>query len=171
MSMPTTPDSSAHPARDGTRDFDFLHGAWRVRNRRLRHALSDANDWDEFDGTTVERPLWDGAANLEEYDAMAPSGQIRGLALRLYAPRARLWSIYWSNSVTGRLDQPMIGAFRDGRGEFRGQDEIEGTMVDVRFVWTASGSQACRWEQAFSADDGDNWEINWVMEFTRADLQ
>jgi hypothetical protein len=26
-----------------------------------------------------------------------------------------------------------------------------------------------RWEQAFSADDGDTWETNWVMEFSRAE--
>ena len=26
---------------------------------------------------------------------------------------------------------------------------------------------AARWEQAFSADGGATWEVNWVMEFTR----
>jgi hypothetical protein len=24
-----------------------------------------------------------------------------------------------------------------------------------------------RWEQAFSADGGANWETNWIMNFTR----
>jgi hypothetical protein len=26
-----------------------------------------------------------------------------------------------------------------------------------------------RWQQAFSADGGESWETNWVMEFTRAE--
>jgi hypothetical protein len=26
---------------------------------------------------------------------------------------------------------------------------------------------AARWEQAFSTDQGENWETNWVADFTR----
>jgi hypothetical protein len=26
---------------------------------------------------------------------------------------------------------------------------------------------ACRWEQAYSADGGKTWETNWTMEFSR----
>jgi hypothetical protein len=168
MSMRTIPANAPSPSRDGRRDFDFLHGTWRVRNRRLRRVLSGSNDWYEFDGTTVERSVWDGQANLEEYDAVSPSGRIRGLALRLYDPSARQWTIHWSSSATGRLDHPMVGEFRDGRGEFGGRDEIEGRTIATRFIWTSSSPNACRWEQAFSADGGATWETNWIMEFTRA---
>ncbi|MEP6495419.1 MAG: hypothetical protein ABJF01_22220 [bacterium] len=154
--------------RDGKHDFDFLHGSWLVHNRRMRRPLSGSSDWYEFDGTVVERPVWDGQANLEEYEAEAPSGRVRGLALRLYNPHARQWSIHWSGSATGTLDSPMIGEFRDGRGEFYGQDAFEGRTILLRFVWTSSGSAACRWEQAFSDDGGQTWETNWIMEFTRA---
>lgn len=164
------PRPVSRPApRDGMRDFDFLHGRWRVHNRRLRRPLSGSGEWYEFEGTAVERPLWDGQGNLEEYEAELPTGdRLRGLALRLYDPRSRQWTINWSSSATGRLDRPMTGEFRDGRGEFYNQEELEGRAIYVRFIWTSLGPAACRWEQAFSADGGRTWETNWIMDFTRA---
>jgi hypothetical protein len=156
------------PARDGVHDFDFLHGTWRVHNRRLRHRLAGATEWYEFEGTAVERPIWDGQGNLEEYDATLPDGtRLRGLALRLYDPIHKRWTIHWSGAATGTLDAPLTGTFRDGRGEFHGQEDFQGRMILVRFHWTSEGPDAARWEQAFSADAGRTWETNWIMEFTR----
>lgn len=154
--------------RDGAHDFDFIEGRWRVHNRRLHRPLSGSNDWYEFEGRAVERTLWDGRANFEEYDAELPSGRMRAVALRLYNPASRQWSIHWSNSAAGTLDRPMVGEFREGRGEFYCQDDYEGRAILQRFIWTSSGPDACRWEQAFSADGGQSWETNWIMEFTRA---
>lgn len=159
----------ASGGHDGVRDFDFLHGTWRIHNRRLRRPLSGSTDWYEFEGRSVERALWDGRANLEEYEAEAPAGRLRGLALRLYNPHSRQWTIHWSNDATGTLDRPMTGEFRDGRGEFYGQDEFEGRPILLRFIWTSLGPAQARWEQAFSADGGRTWETNWYMSFTRAD--
>jgi hypothetical protein len=157
------------PLRDGRHDFDFLHGSWRIHNRRLRHPLTGSSEWYEFEGRSVERPLWDGQANLEEYDATLPNGTpLRGLALRLYEPKTRRWTIHWSNSASGTLDAPMTGAFRDGVGEFLSHEEFEGRMILVRFHWSSPGPDRARWEQAFSADGGRSWETNWIMEFRRA---
>lgn len=162
------PVDAPFPLRDGAHDFDFLHGTWRIHNRRLRRPLSGSCEWYEFEGRAVERPLWDGQGNLEEYEATLPDGTpIRGLALRLYDPVARRWTIHWSSSTTGRLDPAMSGTFRDGVGEFIGHEDFQGRMVLVRFLWTHSGPDAPRWEQAFSADAGRSWETNWTMDFTR----
>ena len=35
------------------------------------------------------------------------------------------------------------------------------------FVWSEITENSCRWEQAFSPDGGEGWEVNWVMESTR----
>ena len=37
----------------------------------------------------------------------------------------------------------------------------------VRFLWSDITPTTCRWEQAFSVDDGATWEVNWIMESTR----
>jgi hypothetical protein len=156
------------PLHDGSHDFDFLHGRWKVHHRRLCHPLSGANEWYEFDGTAVERSLWDGQANIEELDAKLPGGRLRGLALRLYSPMSRQWAIHWSTADNGTLDQPMmVGDFRNGCGKFYNQETFEDRSIFVRFIWTSLSRERCRWEQAYSADGGRTWETNWIMDFTR----
>lgn len=165
---PPAPVAAPAPLREGLHDFDFLHGSWHVRNRRLRHPLTGSADWYEFDAHSRERPLLDGQGNLEEYAATLPDGTaIRAVALRLYEPVTRRWTIHWCNASTGRLDPPMSGAFRRGVGEFLSHEEYQGRMILVRFRWSLRGPDTPHWEQAFSADGGVTWETNWVMDFTR----
>ena len=47
---PSSPASASAPG-PGMHDFDFLHGHWRVHNRRLRQRLRGSNDWESFDAT------------------------------------------------------------------------------------------------------------------------
>ncbi|HSU96092.1 MAG TPA: hypothetical protein VLI40_02630 [Gemmatimonadaceae bacterium] len=156
------------PLRDGSHDFDFLHGRWRVHHWRLCHPLSGSSEWYEFDGTAVERPLWDGHANFEELDARLSDGRLCGRALRLYSPSSRQWAIHRSTAHNGTLDHPMmIGDFRNGYGEFYSQERFEECSIRVRFYWTCITREKCRWEQAYSADGGTTWETNWIMSFTR----
>jgi hypothetical protein len=155
--------------RDGTHDFDFLHGTWRIHNRKLRAPLVGSDEWYEFEGRAEERPLWDGQGNLEEYEATLPDGvRLRGLALRLYNPAAKHWTINWSSSTTGTLDPPMTGTFTDGVGAFYSHEDYKGRPIIVRFLWTSSGRDSARWEQAFSTDAGESWETNWIMDFFRS---
>ena len=162
------PAAAPEPPRDGVHDFDFLHGTWRIHNRKLRDRLSGSTDWYEFEGRSIERPLWGGRANIEEYDATLPDGsEIHGLALRLYDVKTQRWTIHWSSSATGTLEPTMTGTFRNGLGEFFSHEDFQGRMILVRFHWTNPAPGAARWEQAFSADGGRTWETNWIMEFTR----
>ena len=71
-----------------------------------------------------------------------PTGRLRALALRLYDPASRQWSIHWSTSAAGTLDTPMIGEFRDGRGLFVCQERYDGRAILQRFIWTSSGPDA-----------------------------
>ncbi len=154
--------------RDGAHDFDFLHGTWRIHNRKLRKPLSGTEEWYEFEARSVERPFWDGQGNLEEYEGVLPDGtRLRGIALRLYDPRSARWTIHWSNGANGTLDPVMTGVFRDGRGEFYSHEDYQGRMILVRFFWSSLGPDAARWEQAFSGDAGRTWQTNWVMDFSR----
>jgi hypothetical protein len=148
-------------------DFDFWMGSWRIHNRRLKHALRGSDDWYEFEGTAEARPIWGGRANVDEYQADSPTGRIDGLTLRTYDPAAKQWRIHWANAARGILDTPMVGEFKNGRGEFFDQETFEGRAIYVRFIWSEITPVSCRWEQAFSADGGRTWETNWIMEMTR----
>ena len=49
-----------------------------------------------------------------------------------------------------------------------GDDTFAGRPIRVRFTWSGVTTRTPRWEQAFSADGGETWETNWVMEFEPA---
>ena len=61
----------------------------------------------------------------------------------------------------------MLGSFSHGLGLFYAEDSWKGRPVRVRFRWSDITATSARWEQAFSADSGQSWEINWVMQFQR----
>jgi hypothetical protein len=130
-------------------------------SRRL-HPLTGSSTWAEYVGTTVVRKVWDGRANLVELDVKGPEGRIEGLSLRLYNPQSRQWSLNFSNSAGGTLSPPVVGGFRNGRGEFFGQESFNGRMIYVRFVISDITPESCRFEQAFSDDGGKTWEVNWI---------
>lgn len=152
---------------DPQRDFDFFIGTWRVRNRRLKERMKGCTSWEEFEATCIARHIWEGLANTDEFYAEGPSGPIRGMTLRLYNPKSQQWSLFWANSANGILEQPMIGGFENGRGEFFDQEMFDGKSIFVRYLWSDITKDSCRWEQAFSGDGGKTWETNWIMEFTR----
>jgi hypothetical protein len=147
--------------QDGADDFDFHNGTWRTHLRRLLHPLAGSDEWLEYEGTTVVRPVLKGKANLVELSVDGPDGHFEGLSLRLYDPRARQWSLNFSNPTTGTLSPPSIGQFRDGRGEFYSQEVFEGRTILVRFVITPITPDSIRFEQSYSDDGGRTWELNW----------
>jgi hypothetical protein len=154
--------------RDGQRDFDFHIGSWKTHLRRLQKPLTGSTTWVEYDGTTVVRKVWGGAANLVELDVQGPAGRIEGLSLRLYNPESRQWSLNFANRRGGVLFRPSIGEFTNGRGEFYAQEDLDGRAILVRFVISDITPESCRFEQAFSDDGGKTWELNWIAVDTRA---
>lgn len=150
----------------GTGDFDFFAGSWDGRHRRLRARLAGCEEWDEFSSTTRCWSLLGGAANIDELSV--PGRGFSGLSVRLLDPASGNWSIYWANSRDGVLQLPPVaGRFDGGVGLFFSDEVQEGRPVRVRFTWSEITPASARWDQAFSADGGQTWEPNWIMEFTR----
>ena len=166
---PVAAATAADAVHDGSHDFDFETGAWTTKVRLLRNPLSGASpDWAEYQGTSIIRPLMDGRANLVELSVTGTRGKIEGVALRLYNPQARQWSLNYANMRDGLLTAPVFGGF-DGkdRGVFYGHDMVDGREILVRFVITRISPAAAHFEQAFSTDGGANWEVNWIADDTR----
>jgi hypothetical protein len=167
--MPGMGDMKNGDLPAGAHDFDFLWGSWHIENRRLRSRLTGSDDWEEFAARGACRPILGGSGNVDDFvplDGSHWSG-FEGGAVRLFEPATERWSIYWFDNVVHRLLPPLQGAFENGVGEFYGEDDHEGQPVRVRFRWTSDAPDRARWEQAFSVDNGQTWETNWVMSFTR----
>lgn len=155
-------------ARTGAKtDFAYFEGAWVTRQHRLLTNGARRGEWDDFPGTLCMTRYLDGLATVDEL--YFPRSGTSGLTLRTFDPVARQWSIYWVSSASGRLDPvPVVGGFRDGRGEFYASDLVDSRPVKVRYLWQVRDHDHARWEQAFSFDD-QTWETNWSADFTRAD--
>ena len=165
---PAQPEQSvSRKVRDGQHDFDFNFGAWHTHIRRLVHPLTGSNEWVELDGTVHVRKVWNGRAQLEEIDARGPSGHLEGLTLFLYNSDAHQWGQYFVSKGDGAVTQPMIGEFRNGRGELFDQESFNGRTVQVRFVWSDITTDSHRVEQSFSDDGGKTWEPNFIATLTR----
>ena len=153
---------------EGQHDFDYEIGAWKIHLRKLVHPLTGSTTWIDFDGTSVTRKVWQGRANIEEFETDGASGHVEGLTLRLYNPQSHQWSIFWANGKDSVLrTPPMTGQFKNGRGEFYDQEMFEGRAIFVRFVWSNITATSAHFEQSFSADGGKTWEANWITDQTR----
>ena len=161
--------SVATPAMrgDGQHDFDFELGSWKIHLKRLLNPLAGSTTLVEFDGTTVTRKVWNGRAQLEQFETDGPAGHIEGLTLRLYNPQSHQWSLYWANRKDGVLGQPTIGEFKSGRGEFFDQETFNGRAILVRYVWSDIAGNSAHFEQSFSEDGGKTWEVNWITDQVR----
>jgi hypothetical protein len=152
---------------DGRNDFDFLIGTWKVYHRMLMQRLKGSMEWEEFEGTAVGKKLLNGLGHCDEVIMNRETGPTHGFTLRLFDVKSREWSIYWAAGMSGMLDVPVVGGFKDGVGEFYSQEVFEGRHIFCRFTWSKITENSCQWEQAFSVDGGKTWEANWMNTFER----
>jgi hypothetical protein len=150
-------------------DFDFLIGDWKVLHRRLKRRLAGATDWEEFPGTMSCRKILGGAGNSDDNYLELPGDPYHAMTVRTFDPKSGEWSIWWFDGRhPGSLEPPVKGRFVDGVGTFFANDTFQGAPIVIRFHWDARNPSAPRWEQAFSGDNRQSWEVNWTMVFSRS---
>jgi hypothetical protein len=170
---PQEPAASGDAGTDGAavepgqHDFDFAFGTWRTHVRRLKDPLSGSNDWVEYDGTHTIRKVWNGRANLGELEADGPAGHIEAVSPRYFDPQTHLWRVSYGSPRDGSLTSPLVGQFKNGLGEFYGQETYKGREILVREIYSPIDASTRRLAVAYSADGGRSWETNWIMTDTR----
>ncbi len=148
-------------------DFDFFIGKWKIQNRRLKTRLNNCKEWLEFEATGEAFKMLNGFGNFNEYRTKFDDVPFEGMALRLFNPKNRLWSIYWADSNVVVLDVPQIGSFDGNIGNFYARDVFQEKDIIVLYHWDKANPDLPLWSQAFSADNGNTWEVNWYMSFYR----
>jgi hypothetical protein len=132
---PATPalaqQATTAQARDGAHDFDWEIGAWDTIVR-VRAPLSTQENWTEFRGTSIVHGFANNRANLVDLAVASTSGgRIEGVSLRLFNPQTQQWTLNFASMRDGALTPPVHGGFANGRGEFYGQDTVDGRTVLV----------------------------------------
>jgi hypothetical protein len=164
---PATSPAETATARDGAHDFDFNIGVWHTHIKRIMDPLSGATKSIELNGTVTVRKVWDGRAQLEEIETDGPNVHWEGLTLFLYNPEAHQWSQAFVNSKIGALGSPLIGSFKDGRGELFAQDTFNDRAVLIRGVWSDIKSNSHHFEESYSEDGGKSWWPVFIADLTR----
>jgi hypothetical protein len=113
-------------SRDGAHDFDSEFGRWTIHTRRLLHPLAHANDWVTYDGVKVVTPLGRQGQCRRGHEDGA-SGRLNFIALRLYDPTARQWSLNFASAGSGLFGTPLNGERRNSGVEFVGIDTFRRT--------------------------------------------
>jgi hypothetical protein len=166
--IPETSGMKIEPsASSSANDFDFLFGKWNIRNRKLKTRLKNSDEWFEFASKDDVMPVLNGFGNVGMYEAMFSDKPFDGFTLRLFNPETKLWSIYWADSNAVTLDTPVTGSFDGNTGYFYTRDHWQGTPIIMKFRWDRTDPNHPVWSQAFSTDEGQTWEWNWYMYFTR----
>lgn len=175
-------------ARDGSHDFDFIYGKWRMPNHRLKKRLAGSKDWADFVTCDEGSPLPGGIGDIDYWKTNFWKSFV-GVTVRTYDPKTRLWRIYWVDNTFsgGVIEPPVVGRFTGNVGIFEGPDTFDGKPIIVRFIWTLNPKKSqidseweramnptgarvvAKWEQAFSTDGGKSWETNWYNEFISDD--
>jgi len=161
--------SIASPTTSTEKDFDFLIGKWKIKNRKLNARLNNCTEWTEFEATGEMQKILNGIGNTDNFLATIEGKPFEGRTLRLFNPKTKLWSVHWADSIAGVLDVPVIGSFEGNIGKFYTKDVFNEKEIIVMFQWDKTNSDKPVWSQAFSPDNGKTWEWNWYMNFHRND--
>ena len=168
VSAPGSHDLNIVPAPTSSNtDFDFLHGKWKIRNRKLKERLKSSDEWIEFEAEQKCKSILENNANIDFFRTNLNNAAFEAITIRLFDPRTKLWSIYWADSRMVVLDVGQVGSFDGSIGEFFARDVWEGTPIIVKFHWDKTNTDEPVWSQAFSDDEGKTWEWNWYMYFER----
>ena len=141
-------------------DFDYLVGNWVLDDKKLKSRLTNSNEWIEFKSTVEMHKLLNGIGNIDTYKTTVDGKPFEGIALRLFNPQTKLWSIYWVAGNVGVLDTPVVGSFEGNIGKFYAKEKYKGKDIIVVFVWDKTDPNNPIWSQAFSPDNGKTWEVN-----------
>ncbi len=147
-------------ATSSQNDFDFLVGKWELKDKKLKSRLTNSNEWIEFESTVEMHKLLNGIGNMDVYRTMIDGKPFEGIAIRLFNPKTKLWSIYWADSNVGVMDPPVVGSFEGNIGKFYCKDKFKGKDIVVAFIWDKTDPNNPVWSQAFSPDNGKTWEVN-----------
>jgi len=92
------------------------------------------------------------------------AGHLEILTLRLYDAQAHQWGVTFTTPGGGTLSTPAVGEFKNGRADFYDQETYNGKVILLRFSVFDITPTSCHFEQAFSADGGKTWEVNFIVE-------
>ena len=150
-------------------NFDFLIGKWNVINKRLKQRLKNSVEWTVFNAEMETKPFLNGLGLMDEMKSSHYGKDFNGFSIRMVNPKTNIWTIYWADtsSPENYLKEQVTGEFKNGIGVFYGKEEDNEKEYKLRFTWKKQSEDTAQWEQAYFDELKNEWETNWLMEFTK----
>jgi len=150
-------------------NFDFLIGKWTVLNKRLKERLKNSIEWIEFPAEMETKPFLNGLGLMDEMKSSHYGENFIGFSIRLVNPKTKIWTIYWADTSNPEnyLKEQVVGEFKNGIGEFYGKEKYQEKEYKLRFTWKKQSENTAQWKQAYFHELKNEWETNWIMEFTK----
>lgn len=137
-------------------EYDFWIGEWTAT-------------WVKKDGTKIEgsnriESTLDGKVLQEHfYD---PSTNFKGTSISVYNPKTKLWHQAWADNQGGYYN--FIGETIGDKKIFKTIPIIkDGQSLIQRMVFYNFTETSMTWDWESSTNGGENWTLNWQIEYTR----
>ena len=148
---------------DPERAFDFLEGQWDARCR-----VPAGDGWEEAAGSLNASRILDGLVSLEFFEGIYHGGAVKGLGLRAFNRETREWEHTWTDNLAPGNFHVWKGVFVDGKIDLLAEfADAEGKQVRSRLTWSEITADSAHWESARSYDDGQTWQLHWVIDIQR----
>ncbi|HXO19752.1 MAG TPA: DUF1579 family protein [Thermoanaerobaculia bacterium] len=148
---------------DEGREFDFLEGQWDAVCR-----VPSEEGWVAAPGTLTASRTLGGLVFLELFEGIYHGGPLKGLGLRAFNREAHEWEHTWTDNLDPGHFHVWKGVFRDGKIDLFGEwIDGDGKPVRSRLTWSDITQDSAHWESARSADDGETWQLHWVIDWRR----
>lgn len=149
---------------DADEYFDFWVGKWEA-------------SWSEGDNrqgsgiNTIEKIL-DGKVIRENFEILEGQNKgFKGTSISVYHPVRKQWKQAWADNQGGYYDftGKMDGDKRIFQTKVR---ELEdGRKMVQRMVFYDITDDSMTWDWESSTDGGENWTLNWKINYTRAQAE
>ena len=115
------------------------------------------------------KPFLNGLGFMDEMRSSHYGDDFIGFSVRIINPKTNIWRIYWADTENPEnyLKEQVVGEFKNGIGVFYGKELFEEKEYKLRFTWKKESQDTAQWEQAYFDELRNEWETNWIMEFTR----
>ena len=139
------------------RQMDFWVGAWEAR-------WIDAEGVEQHGSNVISNQL-NGCMIFEEFDGH-PGSPFLGRSMSQYVAQLGIWKQVWMDSAGGYI--PLTGG-QEGEEFILSVDRGSDASPYFRMVFRNVSPEAFDWHWQQSQDEGESWEDQWHIMYTRAE--
>ena len=140
--------------------FDFWVGKWDL-------TWKGANGKTEK-GTNVITKTLDGKVIQENFRAIEGAQKgYKGVSISVFNPNTKVWYQTWMDNQGGNIN--FTGDFDGEKKIFKTAEQtINGVKTISRMVFHSFRKDGFTWDWESSSDGGATWNINWQINYTKA---